>query len=386
MSRSDLKQATLSSEMADRCEHTSMFPDLHWLYHSPRSSHILGSTIVAQNFLRDPALLVHRNLLQPSPNISSSSVITPKKQVHPREQNPGSYAILQGMSQLISASAVAPIERVYSLMQCQNEMLKYGRLSTPYKGMMDCFSRTIKNEGVLSLWRGNSMNVITPLTIEASMFAFVHLRRNSTLFKEVHEPPLWFLSLGGMLVLLLCYPLDFTRIRLANDVKAAQVHFSLDSSGKNISNAIGNWNFNGVFDVFKKTMQLEGIVGFYRGYTAACVGVFAYQASTVFKSHYREKLTKEKHTYSARIAPIIFMGLPVIFYPMLTIRHRMMMTSGEVTKYKGAVDAVCQIVKREGASSLFKGLSAYVVYCCAKDAIVLAFIYLAYSRIDNLRK
>ncbi|XP_021764726.1 ADP,ATP carrier protein 3, mitochondrial-like [Chenopodium quinoa] len=161
-----LQCETLSSEMADRCEHTSMFPDLHWLYHSPRSPHILGSTIVAQNLFRDPALLVHRYSLQPSLNISSSSVITPKKQVHPREQNPRSYAILQGMSQVISASVVAPIEQVYSLMQCQNEMLKYGHLSTPYKGMMGCFSRTIKNEGVLSLWRGNSMNVITPLTIE----------------------------------------------------------------------------------------------------------------------------------------------------------------------------------------------------------------------------
>lgn len=38
-------------------------------------------------------------------------------------------------------------------------MIKTGRLSEPYKGIRDCFCRTMKDEGVIALWRGNTVNV-----------------------------------------------------------------------------------------------------------------------------------------------------------------------------------------------------------------------------------
>ena len=39
-------------------------------------------------------------------------------------------------------------------------MLKSGRLERKYNGIIDCFSRTTKAEGVMALWRGNTANVI----------------------------------------------------------------------------------------------------------------------------------------------------------------------------------------------------------------------------------
>lgn len=68
--------------------------------------------------------------------------------------------LMGGVSAAVSKSAAAPIERVKLLIQNQDEMIKSGRLSGPYKGIVDCFGRTIKDEGVLSLWRGNTVNVI----------------------------------------------------------------------------------------------------------------------------------------------------------------------------------------------------------------------------------
>ena len=47
-----------------------------------------------------------------------------------------------------------------SLQDTQDEMLKSGRLDRKYNGIIECFSRTAKQEGVLSLWRGNTANVI----------------------------------------------------------------------------------------------------------------------------------------------------------------------------------------------------------------------------------
>lgn len=54
----------------------------------------------------------------------------------------------------------------------QGEMVKSGRLDRPYKGIVECFSRVIKEEGVVSLWRGNTANVIRYFPTQALNFAF----------------------------------------------------------------------------------------------------------------------------------------------------------------------------------------------------------------------
>lgn len=81
----------------------------------------------------------------------------------PAERGFSSFAIdflMGGVSAAVSKTAAAPIERVKLLIQNQDEMLKAGRLSEPYKGIGECFGRTIKDEGFGSLWRGNTANVI----------------------------------------------------------------------------------------------------------------------------------------------------------------------------------------------------------------------------------
>ena len=54
---------------------------------------------------------------------------------------------LSGAAAVISKTAAAPIERVKLLVQNQDEMLKTGRLATPYKGVVDCTVRTYRTEG-----------------------------------------------------------------------------------------------------------------------------------------------------------------------------------------------------------------------------------------------
>lgn len=68
--------------------------------------------------------------------------------------------MMGGVSAAVSKTAAAPIERIKLLIQNQDEMIKQGRLAEPYKGISDCFSRTIKDEGFGALWRGNVANVI----------------------------------------------------------------------------------------------------------------------------------------------------------------------------------------------------------------------------------
>ncbi|URD93011.1 ADP,ATP carrier protein [Musa troglodytarum] len=56
-----------------------------------------------------------------------------------------------GVSAAVSKTAAAPIERVKLLIPNQDEMIKTGRHSEPYKGITDFFARTIKDEGTLPL-------------------------------------------------------------------------------------------------------------------------------------------------------------------------------------------------------------------------------------------
>lgn len=65
-----------------------------------------------------------------------------------------------GVAAIISKSAAAPIERVKLLLQNQGEMVKMGQLRRPYVGVGDCFKRVLREEGLLSFWRGNQANVI----------------------------------------------------------------------------------------------------------------------------------------------------------------------------------------------------------------------------------
>lgn len=51
-------------------------------------------------------------------------------------------------------------------------MIKSGRLDRRYKGVIDCFRKTASDEGVLSLWRGNSANIIRYFPTQALNFAF----------------------------------------------------------------------------------------------------------------------------------------------------------------------------------------------------------------------
>jgi solute carrier family 25 (adenine nucleotide translocator) protein 4/5/6/31 len=65
---------------------------------------------------------------------------------------------------------------------------------------------------------------------------------------------------AGASSLLFVYSLDYARTRLANDAK------SLKKGG-------GDCQFNGLLDVYKKTLATDGIAGLYRGFNISCVGL-----------------------------------------------------------------------------------------------------------------
>lgn len=92
-----------------------------------------------------------------------------------------------GVSAAVSKTAAAPIERIKLLIQNQDEMLKAGRLDRKYSGIADCFRRTAASEGVVSLWRGNTANVVRYFPTQALNFAFRDTYKSMFAYKRERD-------------------------------------------------------------------------------------------------------------------------------------------------------------------------------------------------------
>jgi solute carrier family 25 (mitochondrial adenine nucleotide translocator), member 4/5/6/31 len=81
-------------------------------------------------------------------------------------------------------------------------MIKAGRLDRKYDGIIECFSRTTKSEGVMALWRGNTANVIRYFPTQALNFAFRDSYKAMFNFKKDRDGYWWWmvgnLASGGV--------------------------------------------------------------------------------------------------------------------------------------------------------------------------------------------
>jgi len=280
--------------------------------------------------------------------------------------------LMGGVSAAVSKTAAAPIERVKLLIQNQDEMLKTGRLAEPYKGIGDCFRRVISQEGFASLWRGNMANVIRYFPTQALNFAFKdYFKRMFGYSKEKDGYWTWFagnLASGGAAgacSLFFVYSLDYARTRLANDNKSAK------KGG-------GERQFNGLIDVYKKTIATDGVAGLYRGFVISCVGIIVYRGLYfgLYDSLKPVLLTgnlKNSLGASFLLGWAITIGAGLASYPIDTIRRRMMMTSGEAVKYNSSLHAFQVIVQKEGVKSLFKGAGANILRAVAGAGVLAGY-------------
>ncbi|XP_047254252.1 ADP,ATP carrier protein 3, mitochondrial-like [Capsicum annuum] len=268
--------------MADESQHQSIFQKMHehsrmfsqtspYTYVNYTGSHNMSGGYVDE-IIKSPFVATRQaTILQRS----RAPVLIQSTSEALLEKKTTSFVVdflMGGVSATVSKMVAAPIERVKLLIQNQDKIIKSGRLSKPYKGIADCFTKTIKDEGVLSLWRGNTANVIRYFPTQALNFAFKdYFKRMFNFDKERDGYWMWFgvnLASGGAAgasSLLFVYSLDYARTRLANDAKAAQ-------NG-------GERQFNGLIDVYQKTIKSDGIPGLYCGFTISCVGIVIYRGS-----------------------------------------------------------------------------------------------------------
>jgi len=164
-------------------------------------------------------------------------------------------------------------------------------------------------------------------------------------------------SAAGFCQIIITYPLELVRTRLALSLKQA-----------------GGVKIKGIFDCFKMTVKKEGFLSLYKGLGPTIFSGTPYiglQMSfyEVFKKTFK---SDEKHIWlnllSGSCAGLL---AQTITYPGDTLRRRMQTNGigGELTTYKNSFDAIIKITKLEGPKAFFKGLNANMVACIPGAAI-----------------
>jgi solute carrier family 25 (adenine nucleotide translocator) protein 4/5/6/31 len=292
---------------------------------------------------------------------------------------------LSGAAAVTSKTIAAPIERIKLIVQNQEEMIKKGTLEKPFKGIGDCFAWLMKNEGPLAFWRGNLANCIRYFPTQALNFAFkgrikaqFKVSKDDSavtrLGKNVASG-----GLAGAMSLCFVYSLDYTRTRLANDLKS-------NKGG-------GERQYSGLLDCMSKTFKAEGMQGLYRGFVISCVGIVIYRGFYFGLYDTIMPYLPEDVSFAVRfgVGYAVTVSAGLMSYPIDTIRRRMMMTSGEGVKYNGSMDCASQILKAEGFMSFMKGAGANVLRGMAGAGVLAGFdvmkaSYIAYAYPESLEK
>ncbi|XP_076924542.1 ADP,ATP carrier protein 1, mitochondrial-like [Bidens hawaiensis] len=321
----------------------------------------------------------------PMPQQSKLHLVLEPSPIHiqsPVENDLAGFTIdflMGGVFAAVSKTVVAPLDCFVFKVTNQDEMIKAGRLSHPYMGVGDFFARTIKNEGLLSLWRGNTANVICYFSKQGLSFAFKdYFKKLFNLKKDIDGNLKWFaanLACGGTAgasSLFFLYSLDYARIRLEDDAKAAKKRG-------------GGRKFNVLIDVYKKTLATDGIVGLYRGFNISCVSAIIYSSFYfgIYDSFKEIMLIEDCQLRFSEslVAWWCTNNAKVVSYPIEKIRRKRLMTSGQAVKYKNSMDAFVHILKNEGSRSLFMGECVPTIPI---RAIAGAFVLSGYDQLKLL--
>lgn len=266
--------------------------------------------------------------------------------------------ILSGTIAIIATSAVAPLERIKLLLQNQREIIKQGKLTETYKNSIDCLVKTYKQEGISTFWRGNTTNcvsTIATLAIRSSLqgrLLYIFKFKTEDSYLMCLSKNITTYVAAGAISLFLIYSLDFAYKRLATDL---EINFQRQ--------------YVNTIDVYKKTLATDGLFGIYRGFGISVVGITLNRVLSIsFYDFFKKILLKPESSTSCILALSIGVTLAanIIVYPIDTIRHRMIMTSGEPNKYNGSFDCCKKILKTEGFSEFMNGIDFFII----KDAFM----------------
>lgn len=329
-----------------------------------------------------------------------------------------------GGASILSKTITAPAERVKLLLQTQkvNSSI-HNNNQKAYSGPIDCAKRIYTTEGFLSFWRGNVANILRYFPNQALSLAFKDRFQVYFVGKSsASNDNFWRMVVGnlvsggsaGALSLILTYPLDMARTRIAVDVGVSSSAGILDAGATHHLHEPHPYprvlyKYNGIVHCLSQVYTegsgsrgtgalqrlhsiARGIGSCYSGFSVTVMGAVVFKAAhiggyEIIKDVFQFKRKQTKVTHKFFAAQVLTAVVGTLCYPLDTIRRRIMIrkTMGvgpdglPELYYKGALHCLQKIVREEGVGSgLFSGLSVNLL-----RGVGAAFILVAYDEIKD---
>ena len=293
---------------------------------------------------------------------------------------------------MTAKTAIAPLDRMKILLQAHNTHYKnYGVIS----GMI----HVVKHEGYLGLYKGNGAMMIRVFPYAASQFLSFEFY-SKTLRPYFHKDSQMFKffagSAAGLNAVILTYPLDLARARLAFIVKpksqnvvpstSSNVRVNLSPASVNAVRSIGTTTTassnsvpTGVLSTLIHVAKTEGgILGLYRGLTPTMCHIIPYSGFNFYCFEKLKNLLLKKYgsvfgqvkndqivlTVGGKLTCGAVAGsvAQTVAYPFDVCRRRMQLSflSEETKKYsKGVVKTLVMVYQEHGiVKGLFRGMTA----------------------------
>ncbi|XP_078416756.1 mitochondrial adenyl nucleotide antiporter SLC25A24-A-like [Cetorhinus maximus] len=266
----------------------------------------------------------------------------------------------------VSRTGTAPLDRLKVLMQVHSS-------KTNQMSMYHGFKQMLKEGGVVSLWRGNGMNVVKIAPETAIKFmAYEQYKRLFARDKQNITTAERFLagSLAGATAQTSIYPMEVLKTRMA-----------LRKTGQ----------YSGIGDCIKQIMKKEGLIAFYKGYIPNILGIIPYAGIdlAIYETLKKTWLTKyAKESADPGVLVLLACGTisstcgQLASYPLALVRTRMQaQASLEQSQQLNMMGLFRKIVAKEGLFGLYRGLApnfmkvipavsiSYVVYEHMKTAL-----------------
>ncbi|XP_076645525.1 dephosphocoenzyme A carrier isoform X2 [Halictus rubicundus] len=265
----------------------------------------------------------------------------------------------------LAKTTIAPLDRTKINFQISQQ---------PYsaKAAAEFLVKALRTDGLLSLWRGNSATMVRIIPYSAVQFTAHEqwkriLRVNGS---EREKPGLNFLAgaLAGITSQSATYPLDLMRARMAVTQKA---------------------EYKTLRQVFVRIYMEEGLLAYYRGFTATLLGVIPYAGCSFFTYDLlRNMLTVYTVAIPGFSTSLICGGIAGMVaqtssYPLDIVRRRMQTSAIKGQHYHTIGSTITKIYREEGLMAFYKGLSMNWV----KGPIAVGISFATHDTVrDALRK
>lgn len=144
-----------------------------------------------------------------------------------------------------------------------------------YTGVFNAMSRTVKEEGVLGLWKGAGPTVVRAMALNLGMLASFDQSKEYLVTKFGEGLTATFLAsaISGFFAVTFSLPFDFVKTRIQ----------------KQRAGPDGKVPYSGTLDCFKKVLKAEGPLAFYSGYPTYYVRIAPHSMITLMAIDYANK-------------------------------------------------------------------------------------------------